>query len=1037
MNLAPTDEIHRYVVVRGPQALGKSAPNSMFELPISEAMFKALDESGSSGALKVNSSARSSERVSEIHPIMNAFEESYIAAGDLFEIAFQEALDLLGFESPEDIENDLSSLSDGFLQDMLESDFPSASITSETIKFLYALFVFSKEKSDAKHYMSGDIVIPKMIKKFLEAEAEETSGYDPTSLVESSKRLILIASVIQVIDRSIVQIVSSGPINEEPAEAEEIEEAPLQSPAAFVPTLELLLPYLRDEQLGVFPKDMIENPDGVDLFQLRETLADQVAKIVLSTTSAQTKADPVAFSEYVDASVNKYLVAGFSLDDLVKGFTGSPLVTPKTPVPGDTIKPVGIADLKLVEQKLQKYDFGELAHIENVLAGEKRSREHAVLDRVEQSFTFEEEETKSKEKNLQSTERAELSSEIDTIRKESSNTKFGIDVSAKYGVVSVKTNAGFQSSSSSEQQAKTARKLTRETIQKASERLSRRVRKERTITNIFELRETNIHAFEADKTKNIVGQYRWVEKHYWSQVRNYGARLMFAFDIPEPAAQYLWAVSGKPSSDGVVRPPEEPNFNAAQINESNYLALAKRYGATVPAPPPAQRFMQVAGRANGDQSESPITISEGYECTYAIPSASFYSTTSNSSVTFVVGWEQSRVYFDGRRPRTMVFNPPLRGSVAYKVQPFNTTSGNFISGLGMALRRTNENYEAWKISVYNAIYQSYQEQLADFERKTARQEAAQGGVIAARTDREYRDIEKMELRRGSIELLTDQKYQSFNATKLDPSTKRPIFDNAEARQEADTVRFIEGSFEWDQITYEFHPYFWGRIDTWSAKITNTNNDPVFSRFLRAGFARVIVPVERHKERDVLYYLETGKIWAANEPPIISNPLYLALLAEIDAIEDLPGDKEGVPEGEPWKQIVPTNLVVLDDGEVELPSWDVSPDGNQLPFLPSEITCRGKPYNKAQWSDSMFEAASAFKRLGYGVPELGEDEAIAYFRSNPGKRVVKAFQIRSNEIDIPTTTGSTLAADGRLGPCTLRALTVAIELLDAEEWPGPV
>jgi hypothetical protein len=42
--------------------------------------------------------------------------------------------------------------------------------------------------------------------------------------------------------------------------------------------------------------------------------------------------------------------------------------------------------------------------------------------------------------------------------------------------------------------------------------------------------------------------------------------------------------------------------------------------------------------------------------------------------------------------------------------------------------------------------------------------------------------------------------------------------------------------------YITYPYFWGRPDTWITKLTTINDpDPVFDEFLKAGFARVVVP----------------------------------------------------------------------------------------------------------------------------------------------------------------------------------------------------
>src|SRR5262249_58847694 len=51
------------------------------------------------------------------------------------------------------------------------------------------------------------------------------------------------------------------------------------------------------------------------------------------------------------------------------------------------IRPAGVADLLVVKQQIKTYERGEIAHVENVLAGEKRSRAHRQLERTEETFT--------------------------------------------------------------------------------------------------------------------------------------------------------------------------------------------------------------------------------------------------------------------------------------------------------------------------------------------------------------------------------------------------------------------------------------------------------------------------------------------------------------------------------------------------------------------------------------------------------------------------------------------------------------------------
>ena len=99
------------------------------------------------------------------------------------------------------------------------------------------------------------------------------------------------------------------------------------------------------------------------------------------------------------------------------------------------IKPIGIGDLKLVKQKLLRYEAGEIAHIENVMATETRSREHRRLRRTEETLTLEEERTEENSRDLQSTERFELQQETEKTIKTDTKFEIGAELTVNYGPV--------------------------------------------------------------------------------------------------------------------------------------------------------------------------------------------------------------------------------------------------------------------------------------------------------------------------------------------------------------------------------------------------------------------------------------------------------------------------------------------------------------------------------------------------------------------------------------------------------------------------
>jgi hypothetical protein len=703
------------------------------------------------------------------------------------------------------------------------------------------------------------------------------------------------------------------------------------------------------------------------------------------------------------------------------------------PLAPSIVKPKGIADLKVVRQQLQKYGLGEIAHIENVLEGETRVRTHHYGEKVEQLFSIEEEETSTTEKDLQTTERFELSQEMQQVINEKQRAEAGLNVSATYGVVTIAADAKLASEQSIEQSAKTARNYVRETIAKAAERIEKRSKRQTSVTTTVETTEDNTHSFSAT-SKSISGIYRWVEKHYWCQTFNYGARLMFEIELPDPAAFYLYSLSVGASSGAGLRQPDPPSFTADDLDENTYQILAAPYGASVSAPPPAFHYARIGtaqGKEQGDTGtpeKYEIDIGEGYEMLTISPVA-YVRVLDNGRSAYGLAvapfiWTSSMSGW----PR-QYFPDPVRNKFELAITGIYVQ--HYSISANLVLYRTEEAFAKWQLTTFNAIQDAYLAQKSDYERKLAALQARRQ-TVTARSSQEYRDIERAELKRLGIQLVTGQDYSQFDAMKY-PVNAPPVMDANEAVSEGSFVRFAEDNFEWDEMIYTFYPYFWGGAKKGEMAYSEGNEDPIFQRFLRAGFSKAVIPVKPGAERSVLYYLETGTIWTADEPPTPNDPTYLSIVLELEALNS--EDRlVGVPEGSPWLQIVPTNLVCLETKELQLPTWEIDVPAGKIGYRPSRDTCRGQPYNLEQWPDDYVAVLQSLAALGFSVGK--PTNPLAYLRSADGILMVRAFQTHANAAGVGQALGAPLRVDGKIGPCTLRGLTIAVAMNLAGKWPRP-
>jgi hypothetical protein len=131
-----------------------------------------------------------------------------------------------------------------------------------------------------------------------------------------------------------------------------------------------------------------------------------------------------------------------------------------------------------------------------------------------------------------------------------------------------------------------------------------------------------------------------------------------------------------------------------------------------------------------------------------------------------------------------------------------------------------------------------------------------------------------------------------------PRPNVPPRANAHIGDQEAFLRFFEQAFEWEHMMYLFYPYYWSRRTNWYDQALADNPDPLFAEFLKAGAARVVIPVRPQLEGDLRYFLMTGQIWGVGGAmPEITDIDYLPITEEIRDREEAPGAE--LPQGDPW------------------------------------------------------------------------------------------------------------------------------------------
>lgn len=627
--------------------------------------------------------------------------------------------------------------------------------------------------------------------------------------------------------------------------------------------------------------------------------------------------------------------------------TSTPNSQPDLKIPsGYGLRQLGIAEYKRVEQTLCCYLPGEVSHIENVMAREYKERSTRRLRRQEDTVTTSRSSEDEQSTDTSTTSRYDIQKEISTVLSNAieQSRHFGFNASTSGSTsipmvgdvdfqLSSDISSDFSNSNSLESSNSETVNFAKDVTEKAAHRVVNKVTEERISKIIEEFEEKNQHGFDNRKgAEHISGVYRWVDKVYKNQVYNYGKRLQYEFMIPEPAEFHMiakaTAIAGL-NSTPLVKPldPRTNSFGsltpmktANHINETNYLDWAAMYGATVSPPPLKYLLVSKSIEKPNDGSAwyvgktvlSEISIPESYAIDAIWISIAASDDAAWNFVDVGVAGTTFRYYPDSI-DRWLFATPDLFPDLKYALGPV-AIAAHFMghqSGVvtvTMRIVRKWALFQAWQIESFNAVMAAYNERLAEYKNALAELEAKQNAVNSENSAF-YRQIEQTVLKKNCISYLTGFDYLGKNFKVGSSMLDNQVNTSANMDSYAVTAKFFEQAFEWNIMSYNFYPFYWGSKTRWEQLYTTENSDPLFRAFLRAGFARVIVSVRPGFEESVMYFMRTGKIWNGGEVPVIGDPLYLSVLNELASPEYF--------VDETWETRLPSTLTVIQANTIAL------------------------------------------------------------------------------------------------------------------------
>ncbi|MRX09943.1 hypothetical protein GJ697_19065 [Pseudoduganella sp. FT25W] len=621
--------------------------------------------------------------------------------------------------------------------------------------------------------------------------------------------------------------------------------------------------------------------------------------------------------------------------------------------PGGWIEPYAIGDLHMVRQRLLRYEVGEIAHIENVMRGERKEIGRRRVQRQHDSRHNADSRAELQD-NQAADQRNSLYEEMRATVADQSVANLYQDFTSSYGPPTLATLNGMWTQQTLGGRLPAIHDATRyaqELLNRTVGRITRTVSQARTSSTLNQTEESVSSLIDNSAGNGkLMAVYRWLNKVYEADVVNYGKRLLVEFMVVRPASDFIHS---QQRLDGAsfARPPtlaQAQVLSFQDIQSDNYAALAALYGACdVEPPPPATRMVSATLRSGdeklvplpdgysaagaqinylvsaadlpapvvlvgtqkfengvapdspsyGQQNAMPVSVSAYLDAFPAPPAPTPLPPAPTPAPAPAVG------YAAAVAGPAAVAVPPVTDPAPPPVSPLPPPKPDALVNVAIVCDVGATLMDDWRIRTYGALERAYQAQLQRYTELGAARNSWRGPV---RSQLANRDIERGALRRGCTRLLMERYLERTGGMDFGETGPAPSeFDVNEPRY----LQFFDELFEWREMSYRWYGDLGGgaigRDDP------GAGEDAQFTAFLNADMARVMLPVRPERMLALLYFLSSGMVWDGDNRHAPVNQSDLAVVGDLKQAR-MEGELAPPPRrvGDSWEVLVPTTMQVL-------------------------------------------------------------------------------------------------------------------------------
>lgn len=536
-----------------------------------------------------------------------------------------------------------------------------------------------------------------------------------------------------------------------------------------------------------------------------------------------------------------------------------------------------VADYFTLESKTKCYSMGDLAYLENIAAFETRNRTHSFEEKIVTTYEEVITEENRRKRDHTVTNRSTLQSTLERKRSLKSHAE------GRYGKSDASYYLGKINLDASEVR-KQIRTNFKEDVDKAITEINREAVTTRSeVVSTIE-KEENTHSFSNKSKEPSRSKYFYVNRDVLGQVLSYDLRGQIEFRLPKPSMMFEY-LDRKRKMEGFNQiKPTEPKISKDALNPDQHDVYVSTYGVQGVSAPPVQLPVLYEG-VTMDKKSDPmqITIPAGYTATWLERTGGLI--TRNFPGLFArINMSAGGVEISFRTDSPGSSSVPLSATsqLTFTVNYKNAGGKAYITGR-ITMTPDPIDLSGWRDAMYEAIMAKYNDDLGAYNDALAEHLAAADGDLFTLHPLQLESIVRTEIKRAAIAMMCGD-FETPNIVNLKSEPcGAPTINRIEADDYLRKIAFWEHAFDWELMMFHFLDYLFGHSACeWHKKFLPSHDVKMFSDFMSAGSARVLVPVAKGMEQDVAYFAQTGEIWGqTGTPPLDQNdPRYIDLITEI-------------------------------------------------------------------------------------------------------------------------------------------------------------